>query len=1396
MTNASVEVDGSVAKTVTVNWVVNNTEYVWQFQTGYSGITDTTGDVEGITTSLAGGKILLTGIAFGDKCPVNGDVCYTNGYSSWEDQDYGANLTAGDTLLSLTYTVAADTPAGVYTVKLNYKDYEDDSHGSGNTGSCTATITVTEPSSVVVPDYELYYTLGQTTDTEPDHYIEYNPGDDVVVSVYIKAKTAIELQAFDLFVANDDNLSFKSYVAPDGVNYFGTKISNSTDTLQHIQAVGYDQNNNPIGLNLPAGSGVKIAEITFTVSSTVVYNTGYDITITPRSNIAVANTPGSFTPDRQTVSSDILGVETLKQWVVTFYDGADAMTDPAPQTVGNSLTATEPATDPTKDGWTFSGWYSDSGLNTPFDFSTPIRANTSVYSKWTQQNYHVNWHWGYDTANNQYDDTKVYSDPTVYHYNDTATYGGSDTPVKPSTAEKNFSFIGWNTDQTATSELATLTVTGDTEFYAIFSETDRTYEVNFDMQGHGAAVSAQNVVYNGKVSEPDPAPTDTNYDFGGWYKEAACSNAWNFANDPITAEGVVLYAKWTPKTFTLNLIENDGTYVSPYTEPTTYTYGAQDALPTAAQIEKAGYTFDGWYADAIFTGSPITNIPADATGTQTFYAKWTAKTYNVTFNGNGATGTTAGLTSVVYGTPESLTDNGFTYSYIVGGETKYYTFSGWSATAKAIGEAPDYNAPYTTAITDALFLSGGYAAGDTITLYATWSQDDYAITYAGLKADTTNPNPSTYSSTSATVLTNPTTPGYTFTGWTVTVDGTDPAQTITLTGGTTIPVGTTGNLTATASWSTISYTITFNEDGGSDVGDTSHQMSYTIESTDTLPVTTKTGYTFQHWLLTGATAGIDQNWGTVNSSSAAEGASLTGKYGTVELTAVWQAKTVQLSFDPVQDAEHAGTLDPNNPIDVTYDGTYPSLPTPVPPAGYDFDGWYIGGDKIEAGDTVTIESDTTAVAHYIAHVYNITFDEAGGTAVSDLTYTIESTSVTIPSTSKDYYDFGGWSVTTDANGTWGSSTVPAGVKDLTGSDIYGDVTLTAIWTPKTYAVTLNENGGTYVDSYTEPTSYTYGVGLTLPTAAQITKDGYTFGGWYDNDGLAGTPVLAISDTESGAKEYWAKWTPNSYTITLELAGGSVTGNVTTINYTTDTGFTLPEATRANYQFTNWKVTANDAGDVTLWGTVNTTTWNAGTYTNDGTLRYYGNVTLTAQYTVSLKYELQTYKYAPTTNDIATNYKLLVVNAAGAGDGVYTYNGDIMYYTTDEYYQIEIDPATHEKSTGVFYTIVKESEFTIDKIVAGAGTKTGIADVTYDGGGAWVSGDINGDGVVNIADANAIFQMVVATGSYYSFDQLSILARLRADMNTNTEGQVEEYRASLEDVNAILNIINETETTEP
>ena len=150
-----------------------------------------------------------------------------------------------------------------------------------------------------------------------------------------------------------------------------------------------------------------------------------------------------------------------------------------------------------------------------------------------------------------------------------------------------------------------------------------------------------------------------------------------------------------------------------------------------------------------------------------------------------------------------------------------------------------------------------------------------------------------------------------------------------------------------------------------------------------------------------------------------------------------------------------------------------------------------------------------------------------------------------------------------------------------GDSVPADVTaLTVQWTAPTYTVTLNTNGGTINSG--NVTGYTYGVGATLPTADDMTYTGHTFKGWYDNESLTGSPVMAIGGTETGNKEYWAKWEINQYTITVKPENGKAD---ITITQDYGTAITAPaDPTREGYTFTGWDTeipTTMPAENITL-----------------------------------------------------------------------------------------------------------------------------------------------------------------------------------------------------------------------
>lgn len=135
------------------------------------------------------------------------------------------------------------------------------------------------------------------------------------------------------------------------------------------------------------------------------------------------------------------------------------------------------------------------------------------------------------------------------------------------------------------------------------------------------------------------------------------------------------------------------------------------------------------------------------------------------------------------------------------------------------------------------------------------------------------------------------------------------------------------------------------------------------------------------------------------------------------------------------------------------------------------------------------------------------------------------------------YTFDGWTTAANGGGTfYADGSTPA---------VSGNATYYAHFTQtnRSYTVTLNPNSGTI--NAGNITSYTYGTGATLPT--NVTRDGFDFGGWFDNEEFTGDAVTSISNTATGDKAYWAKWTASNVGFYVDIVDVDNTKKTLTLN---------------------------------------------------------------------------------------------------------------------------------------------------------------------------------------------------------------------------------------------------------
>ena len=160
-----------------------------------------------------------------------------------------------------------------------------------------------------------------------------------------------------------------------------------------------------------------------------------------------------------------------------------------------------------------------------------------------------------------------------------------------------------------------------------------------------------------------------------------------------------------------------------------------------------------------------------------------------------------------------------------------------------------------------------------------------------------------------------------------------------------------------------------------------------------------------------------------------------------------------------------------------------------------------------------------------------------------------------------------FTVTKDADHSTVSGTESNGTYTFEMPD--GNVTAIALLTPIIYTISYDLAGGTLVEGVTIPA--TYNIESETFTLVNPTREGYDFAGW-TGDGLEGpTTTVSIEQGSTENRSYTATWTPITYTISYDLAGGTLVEGVTnptTYNIESE-AFTLNNPTREGYNFTGW-----------------------------------------------------------------------------------------------------------------------------------------------------------------------------------------------------------------------------------
>lgn len=270
---------------------------------------------------------------------------------------------------------------------------------------------------------------------------------------------------------------------------------------------------------------------------------------------------------------------------------------------------------------------------------------------------------------------------------------------------EGYTFLGWSSDQTATSASYkagdSYTSNYDVLFYAVWKANE--YTVSFIANGGAVDTTSKTVTYDSTYGTL-PTPTREGYTFEGWYLGTTGQKVTSTSIVSIT-KSQALNAKWIANRYVVTFDANGGAVD---TTSKTVTYGeAYGTLPTPT---REGYTFDGWYTSSTGGVDVTSSSTVCITENQTLYALWDevivkplVKIFTISYDANGGEGAPEdqmGIVQVGIVNPVQLSSATPT--------REGYTFLGWSKSSMA---------------TSATYEAGGsYRINADVTLYAVWEE--------------------------------------------------------------------------------------------------------------------------------------------------------------------------------------------------------------------------------------------------------------------------------------------------------------------------------------------------------------------------------------------------------------------------------------------------------------------------------------------------------------------------------------------------------------------------------------------------------------------------------------------------------------------------------------------------
>ena len=269
---------------------------------------------------------------------------------------------------------------------------------------------------------------------------------------------------------------------------------------------------------------------------------------------------------------------------------------------GDPITA-PPA--PVKEGYTFAGWYQDSGCRLAWNFTfDTVISDTTLYAKWKlipiPETYTVTF------------DTKGGSKVEAV----TGILADQIIAKPPAPTRPGYDFTDWYKDSGGRMAwgFSKDTIIADTTIYAGWSKN---YKVRFHSKGGSEIPALVGVKANSMIKKPKK-PVRAGHTFAGWYCDAKYWLRWDFGRD-VVREDTKLYAKWKPKSIKLTFDAGKGRIGRKKTITVKNLCGSK-IIPVPKPI-RPGYTFMGWHTKKS-GGVKITRNTKTPPAPKTYHAHW------------------------------------------------------------------------------------------------------------------------------------------------------------------------------------------------------------------------------------------------------------------------------------------------------------------------------------------------------------------------------------------------------------------------------------------------------------------------------------------------------------------------------------------------------------------------------------------------------------------------------------------------------------------------------------------------------------------------------------------------------------------------------------------------------